>query len=214
MDNGKKLKETFLNIRKSHRLIKEYQERMINLMFYIKEQFSMQEIRGEKHFSNCLSNYKTGNPKIKIDKNMWAWDFIYTWEFEYHFGLDIKRCLGREFTFQIFQISDNGYYKLSRDAANDISTFASVENSDSLLIFVFNSKLPKEKFTCIQQDTELVKDLFISDKNEYYFDNKIFAKSYKIEEFYNQDSTDKILNNFNDSIYEHFKFNIIKKSIV
>lgn len=204
------LNKTLLNVRKAHRLIKEYQERILNFIFYTKEKFNMPSVKGIRRFCNPFSNYQSGYGRLKVWKDMWSWDFLYSYEFEYYFGVDSTRMEGKEFALSIFQISDSGFYKSKSDNGNDISTFLSPEESESLFMFVFEVSENEEWFW--EKEFENAKQKLITEnKDEYIIENRYLAVTYNIKNFLNQEYTDIKLNDFNTKIYSNFGINLMKK---
>ena len=121
------LVSTFCEVRKAHRLIYEYQRRMKDLCWFIRVKLGFNENWGYKRFSDVTKN----NTKIGQYKS--AWDWIYTYVYEYFIGYQAvgdKKTLG----FSVIQVSDTGCYKdCKRDY--DISDFTPAEESDSRLMF-------------------------------------------------------------------------------
>lgn len=123
------LKNAFCEVRKAHRLVYEYQRRMQDLSWFIKNKLGFPDYKGYKRFSAPLS------PRNTIHVDNWSWDWIYSYMYEYNLGtvksgdLNVSVCL--------LQISDSGYFKttLKTKAQTKIETFTEVENSDSLLTF-------------------------------------------------------------------------------
>lgn len=127
--NEEELNNAFLNVRKAHRLIYEYQRRMQDLTWYIKNKLGFPNYKGFKQFSMPLSSRNT------IYLEQWSWDWIYSYMYEYHLGsINIGNT---EITLSLFQVSDNGFYKSRSESKRQtqVDSFASVEESDSLLTF-------------------------------------------------------------------------------
>lgn len=125
--NEEEMNAAFLNVRKAHRLIYEYQRRMQDLTWYIKNKLGFPDYKGFKQFSNPLRN--------SIYHDNWSWDWIYSYMYEYHLG-----CVSidnKEIKLSLFQISDNGFYKNPSESKHQtqLNSFANVEDSDSLLTF-------------------------------------------------------------------------------
>ena len=77
---------------------------------------------------------------MKIDKNVCAWDFLYSYVFGYYFGEKPTKNGG--IIFCIFQVTDTGRFDSEEaDKDTDISTFNSEENSISKLIFLVEKKI-------------------------------------------------------------------------
>lgn len=111
MNTKEDIKQMMIDVRKAHRLIYQFQDRMLQLMKLIANTYDLSHPAGRKRFSNPVSimrrgsDYPEANLKV-YDK--WAWDMLYTYEFEYYFGKSIRNNLAG--CLSIFQIADNGYY--------------------------------------------------------------------------------------------------------
>lgn len=135
MDTNKisesQLNDALCEVRKAHRLIYEYQRRMLDLTWFIKTKLDFPQYAGIKKYSNPISSRGT------IFHDMWSWDFIYTYVFEYYLGeqADIDRKLSWKFC--IIQVSDTGFYKGCQDevTATNINSYASPEDSETRLLF-------------------------------------------------------------------------------
>lgn len=106
------LSDALYNIRKAHRLIYSYEECMIGLVKFISQKlgFGGQITSGKKLFSSPIEgeNY---NEKLKLNKNeLAAWDFIYTYAFEYYIGR-IDYADGRCYGLSVLQYTDTGFYE-------------------------------------------------------------------------------------------------------
>lgn len=218
------LTNTLLNVRKAHRLLKEYQERILNSMFYIQNKFAMPEVRGERHFCNTFATYKSGDAKLKVWKDMWSWDFLYSYEFEFYFGEDYERLKNSAFMLEdetalkdgafalsIFQISDTGFYKGKTEDGNDLTGFATVDESESLLMFVFSVK-PKDEDWIWSEEFDKSKHQLIRKNEANYTVNKRFlAKTYPMEVLFNKETLDEALTEFNTTIKDFCGVELLKK---
>lgn len=127
----KQLRSAFCEIRKAHRLIYEYQRRMQDLTWFIKNKLGFPEYKGYKKYSNPLSSRNT------IFYDNWSWDWIYTYVYEYYLGELATKDSDDSWRLSIIQISDTGFYKNMSDGAEQtkLETYAPVEDSDSKIIF-------------------------------------------------------------------------------
>lgn len=131
-ENQLKLQDAFCEVRKAHRLIYEYQRRMQDLTWFIKNKLGFPEYSGWKFFSNTISH------KHIIEHDLWAWDWIYTYVFDYFLGY---KTLNDELTMGlgVIQITDTGYFKAKKEKTNisetDLFLFSPEKESDSVLMF-------------------------------------------------------------------------------
>lgn len=146
MENVKvnNLAEALCEVRKAHRLIFSYQERMLSLIRFIRNRLDFNtDFIGIKHFSDTIPRYKGGN-ELRLNDSMWAWDFIYSYVFEYNVG---GICLGdkSEIYLSVIQYTDTGYFDLNCDSQINVDSFESPERSVSKLLFFMEYKPVKCK---------------------------------------------------------------------
>ena len=79
------LKDALLEVRKAHRLVESFQERMLSLVNFITTRLDFHQMEGVKHFSNPIYPYRDGM-HLKVSPRHWAWDFVYPYLFEYYVG--------------------------------------------------------------------------------------------------------------------------------
>lgn len=129
--NEEELKSALCEVRKAHRLIYEYQRRMQDLTWFVKNKLGFPQYEGYKKFSGTVSS------RNKIYHDNWSWDFIYTYVFEYHFGRQDDKEKHIFWTLSVIQISDTGFYENKEMGASKtlISSYATPEKSESRLLF-------------------------------------------------------------------------------
>lgn len=133
-------------VRKAHRLIYSFQERMLSLIRFIQTKLDFPNYLGKKHFSNPIGAYSRGNYQeyLKVYPDMWAWDFLYSYVFEYYIGEDSFEN-GDQFALSIIQYADTGYFENENEDRNMPSRFAPTEESTSKLLFILELKPQKAK---------------------------------------------------------------------
>lgn len=80
--------ELFINIRKSIRLLYEYQKRMQGTVFHIKSILNLSpagRIEVNKLYSRTPRLSKEYG-ETQLSRNNWAWDYLYPMAMEYHLG--------------------------------------------------------------------------------------------------------------------------------
>lgn len=132
MADIEEIQEALCDVRKAHRIIYAYQKRMMDIARFIGKKLDFVSVEGYKHFSN-------GAPK-KITSATWAWDFIYSYLFEYYLGE--KELQGRncEYAMSLFQYSDTGFFDSERSTRTNIASFAPEEESVSKFLFLLEVK--------------------------------------------------------------------------
>lgn len=125
------LKQALCEVRKAHRLIYEYQRRMQDLSWFIKNKLGFPDYKGYKKFSAPLS------ARNSIDVDNWSWDWIYTYVYEYYLGECTTDSNENSWRMSIIQVSDTGFYQ-NKDAGakpTKINSFAPAEDSESKILF-------------------------------------------------------------------------------
>ena len=103
----KNLSNALLDVRRAHRILYAYQRRMSDLAYFIKCKLGMSEFRGFKHFSRPISK---NSGYLTIRHDMWAWDYLYSYLFEYYLGVQKTSDEAYEYKFSLIQYSDTGYF--------------------------------------------------------------------------------------------------------
>jgi hypothetical protein len=223
MNTKKDIEKMMVDVRKAHRLLFQYQDRMKELMNRVSTEFNLGPCRGRKRFSNPIGNTSGGDDypdaNLRIH-DRWAWDWLYPYEFEYYFGRtqrnDLSCC------FSIFQVSDNGYYladgyhrnvegRNGHISKTKVEGFWPVEESSSYLIFSFEC-FPRtgHRFFFKQPKDSIVK-LYGGDESTLIIRNEtntLIAKRYNIEEFFSRESVTEILTHFSKIVKEETNFEL------
>jgi len=199
-------------VRKAHRLIHSFQERMLSIIQFIKTKLDFPEYYGVKHFSNPIKIYRQGSHQdyMKIYPNMWAWDFIYSYVFEYYLGEDSFNN-GDAFAISIIQYSDTGYFETDNDERNVPLSFAPIEKSASKLLFIMEIKPKKAKTWEWNIDELCMTKEYASKKHtktiiEHPKGNKQLLYSIPLEEFTNEQSALKALRQYAEFCCENAGF--------
>ena len=144
MENINSAQELFLNIRKSIRLLYEYQKRMQGTMFHIKSVLNLSptgRIEINKLYSLAARASKDYG-ETQLSKDNWAWDYIYPMAMEYHLGE--KKMKDADFCLSAIQVTDDGYYKATQQNLSpnqlDTYTYCLAEKSNSVVLFVMEIK--------------------------------------------------------------------------
>ena len=144
MEKVDELKEALCDVRKAHRLIYSYQARMLDLVRFIsaKLDFGGHIKGGEKYYSNDIWKPKK-DAYLNMPDGMWAWDFLYSYVFEYYLG-EMELDNGSNIAISIIQYSDTGFFENTGNSRRDINSFATEEESGSKLLFIIEM-VPKKK---------------------------------------------------------------------
>ena len=134
------LSKALLDVRRAHRILYAYQRRMSDLAYFIKCKLGMPDFYGFKHFSNPIYGRSKGHSRLNIWHNMWAWDYLYSYLFEYYLGVQKTSDEAYEYKFSLIQYSDTGYFDQDGQKRGRISEFGSEEESSSKLLFFLEYK--------------------------------------------------------------------------
>ena len=223
MNTKNNIHQMLEDVRKAHRLIYQFQDRMLQLMNRIANDYGLNHPVGRKRFSNPIGSTRRGNdyPEANLRvHDKWVWDMLYTYEFEYYFGKVSRN--NQDGCLTIFQVSDNGYYMadgyrheqgekghLSKRAVND---FWPTNQSESYLIFVFECfpqhghrmflKHPKNAIVRLYGGND---DVIIEKKEG----NTLVAKRFSIEEFFSRESVGELLEEFSNLVFNNTTFKLI-----
>ena len=178
------LRENLLNVRKSFRLLFEYQTKIKDLVKYIGNSLAYSYGGGWPLFSNPAPRRGSGS----LDN--WAWDWLNMYSYAFHFGG--KEIKNKKITLEIRIYNDTGYYDSSIENKNQCrtDTFLPVEEASTKLVFIASQKgwVPDE----------LLKN-FSQKENEYKLINEkchMLAKAYDLALFLDQEHTDLQIQNF------------------
>lgn len=136
---------------------------MLDLAHFIKSKLGMREFRGFKHFSNPIYGPSKGHSRLNIWHRMWAWDYLYSYLFEYYLGEQKTSDQPHFYKLSLIQYSDTGYFdqeeevkeedtrletkggKPEEDPRLELEKFKPVEESGSKLLFFleYNPKGPE-----------------------------------------------------------------------
>jgi hypothetical protein len=200
-------RELLVEVRKSYRLLFEYQKRILNLVDYIGKKYGLNYDGGYPKFSSVAPRNGSGN------LNLWAWDWLNMYYYEFHFGN--KKSGDDTLFFSIFVINDNGFFKANNETKinkTSISKFSDIVDSDSELVFVIGKNLwdgwgynwDEPEFTLKKYGEKRIDE------------NKIMIfKHYSLELFEDENQALKCLKDFETICSENdIKFKILEPKIV
>lgn len=147
------LDNLFTDVRNAFRLLHEYQERIINIVDYIMKQAEYSSMYGRRWYFNPIKYKQSEYAKLNIYSDMWGWDFLYGYIFEYYFGY--RFIDKKSIDMSIFQISDDGYFtsNIPHKKMINVNSFSPTPESNSYLIFNVTVK-----------NKESENDMWLSDK--------------------------------------------------
>ena len=104
------LSNALLDVRRAHRILYAYQRRMLDLVHFIQSKLDMPKFRGFKHFSKPIYGRSIGHTPLNIWPTMWAWDYLYSYLFEYYLGKKETGDKRHDYKLSLIQYSDTGYF--------------------------------------------------------------------------------------------------------
>lgn len=141
----KNLSKALQDVRRAHRILYAYQRRMSDLAYFIKCKLGMPDFYGFKHFSNPIYGRSKGHSRLNIWHNMWAWDYLYSYLFEYYLGVQKTSDEAYEYKLSLIQYSDTGYFDQEEEGTRlELEKFKPEEESGSKLLFFLEYK-PKDR---------------------------------------------------------------------
>lgn len=136
------LSNALLDVRRAHRILYAYQRRMLDLVHFIQSKLGMpvKDLCGIKHFSKPIYGRSIGHTPLNIWPTMWAWDYLYSYLFEYYLGEKEAGDKLHNYKLSLIQYSDTGYFDQDGQKRGRISEFGSEEESSSKLLFFLEYK--------------------------------------------------------------------------
>lgn len=191
MEDITEIQNALCDVRKAHRIIYAYQKRMMDIVRFIGQKFDFNTIEGYKHFSNGASR--------KIYNGTWAWDYIYTYLYEYYIGTKDTEDGAMEYSISIFQYSDTGFFEKEKSSRTNLSTFLNEEESASKFLFFLEIKPKKSPWWW--KIKEVINNKEFASKNHTITilkkgESTIVLYSVPIEKFINESSALEVLNQF------------------
>ena len=199
----KNLSKALQDVRRAHRILYAYQKRMSDLAYFIKCKLKMPDFRGFKHFSRPISK---NSGYLTIRHDMWAWDYLYSYLFEYYLGEKEASDKLHNYKLSLIQYSDTGYFDQDGQRRCRISEFGSEKESSSKLLFFLEYK-PKDRNWEWGNGTSLEKivlDKQIGRKEHTKgvitigVKHKQILCSFPLERFINMEATLEVLREFCD----------------
>lgn len=191
MANIESIKEALCDVRKAHRIIYAYQNRMMGIVRFIGKKLDFPGCEVYKWYSNVA-------PK-RIDSETWAWDFIYSYLLEYYLGVKSSADDSSEYALSVIQYSDTGFFDSAQSTRTNINTYSAEEESGSKLLFLIEAK-PKSSPWWWDTKTIIISKEYATSKHnssiKHEGDSVIGLYSVPIELFMDEDSAITVLKDF------------------
>ena len=205
MEKVNELKEALCDVRKAHRIIYSYQARMLDLVRFISAKLDLGgNLQGTKYYSNDIWKPRK-DAYLNMPDGMWAWDFLYSYVFEYYLD-ELALDDGSNIAISIIQYSDTGYFENSGNSRVNINTFASEEESGSKLLFLIEMAPKKKDWVWDVEDIVNNKEYASINHTKTVLKKKGCVQglySFPIERFIDENSTLEALHEFVDFCKEN-----------
>ena len=212
---SKELDNAFTDVRSGFRLLARYQSRVLDIVNYIREHTPYTDMWGLRRYCNVISTRKNcpgdNYANLNVHCDMWSWDFMYNYLFEYYFGqVKIQR---KTIDMSIIQVSDDGFYKslANNPSPTDISTFLPSDESNSYLVFTagWNEWLRDD----VEDDNEAFLNKFLAQSKDVsmYKNDKghwSITKRYPMQRFASQKEADQVISDFGKLVKDYTDINL------
>lgn len=202
----KNLTNALLDVRRAHRILYAYQRRMLDLVHFIQSKLDMpvKDFCGIKHFSKPIYGRSIGHTPLNIWPTMWAWDYLYSYLFEYYLGEKEAGDKLHGYKLSLIQYSDTGYFDQDGQKRGRISEFGSEEESSSKLLFFLEYKSKDSEWEWkdgsymerIVLDKEVGRKEHTKEFRSTATGGKQILCSFPLERFINMEATLEVLREF------------------
>ena len=206
------LSKALLDVRRAHRILYAYQRRMLDLVHFIQSKLDIpvKDLCGIKHFSKPIYGRSIGHTPLNIWPTMWAWDYLYSYLFEYYLGEKEAGDKLHNYKLSLIQYSDTGYFDQDGQKRGRISEFGSEEESSSKLLFFleYKSKDSEWEWKDGSYMERIVLNKEVGSKEhtkEFRYTStgvKQILCSFPLERFINMEATLKVLSEFSSYCQE------------
>lgn len=197
--NPVELNNVFKDVRNSYRVLALYQQRIIDTVKYIGNQYNFKFNSGWRKFVRGASNGK----RAKIDDAS-GWDWLPFYLYEFNMGnIDID---SKKYSFKIVHQADTGYYDTilnEKISKRNVESFANAESSNTRLFFVLSENANGCPIKYLLQKHR------DSGSKGVIRNGNWLAVPYDISLFLNEQSTDEVIKNFNGVCAKEFRINLL-----
>ena len=180
---------------------------MLDLVHFIQSKLDMREFRGFKHFSNPIHGRRKGHSRLKIWHDMWAWDYLYSYLFEYYLGKKETGDKRHDYKLSLIQYSDTGYFDREEEEEAtrlELEKFKPEDGSGSKLLFFLEYKSKDSEWVWkdgsymegIVLDKEFGRKEHTKQVRGTSKEGKQILCSFPLERFINMEATLEVLREF------------------
>lgn len=200
--NPNQLQDIFKDVRSAYRILALYQQRILDTVKYIGNQYDFSFQSGWSKFGRGTSNGKTATQNRRgLD-----WTSFYLYEF----NMGNRDINGKIYSFKIVHQADTGYYD-TKENQNilpvNVKAYNDVDLSETRLFFVISENdngCPKKN---------LLKDNLAAVHNTILRNGSWLGVPYDISRFVNQEEADVVIKEFNTLCKDAFGIDLLSKNI-
>lgn len=184
------IEQTLLDVRRSYRLLHDYQRVVLDSVNYIGKRLEMNYAGGWPKFSGAAP--KAGGGRL----DNWAWDWLNMVFYEFHFHKELED--GEELRLSIFLISDSGYFSSQKDNVHktEVVGFAPPESSLSKVGFIFSANGWPVNIGFLNREEDIQRFLETGNLNSEQAEAGYLARCYDISQLLTEQGADAIINEF------------------
>ena len=224
---SKEIDNIFIDVRNAFRLLNTYQERVLQIVTYIREQTPFTDMWGRKDWYSDAIGTRRNSPdtdyaKLAVYKDMWGWDFLYGYIFEYYFGPQVIDKKNVEMS--VFQISDDGFFisDQAKKEMDDVASFEASENSHTYIMLNV-TVYPKKQCDLWLSDPEFPDDgwddfltKFLSSSSDTKIvlneEGATILKKYEMPRFTSQSAADEVIKDFGHLVKVNAGIELFKRA--
>jgi hypothetical protein len=198
--NNSDFNDILQDVRTSYRLLALYQTRLKDVVKYVLDKYNLNFEAGYVKFSTPSKDGKG----VKLEN--WSWDWLPM--YLYQFSAQPFKRNGNQYFFHLFHQADTGFYDVFEDTRDSkrlrVADFGPVQNAKTRLFFVLSKNDESWPYAKILHNN------FSAAKHNDLIAGNWIAKPYDMERFFNEESADVVLENFDAFCSENFKFNLLE----
>lgn len=191
------------DVRLAYRLLAVYQRRLLDTVDFIFKQFGTSEGKWYGHFSQVASSGK------RRSLDCWSWDWLPMYFSQFK---SLEQKIGEDkYYLQIIHMADSGYFDVAKSTKIrriDVDQFGPVVSSESKLFFTFSkndNEAPLHFILKDRIDTMPLKELVV--------EGNWAAIAYPLKEFFDKDSTLKVISELKSEFSKAFGIVIPKETL-
>jgi hypothetical protein len=198
--NNSDFSDILKDVRTSYRLLALYQTRLKDVVKYVLDKYNLNFEAGYGKFSTPSKDGKS----VKLEN--WSWDWLPM--YLYQFSAQPLKKDDDQYFFHVFHQADTGFYDVFEDTRDpkrlSVAEFGSAQAAKTRLFFVLSKNEKGWPYA------EILHNNLSAVNHENLIQENWIAKSFEMERFFNEESADVVLENFDAFCLDNFKFNLLE----